>query len=66
MDALQNLRKARFFSYFAAAIVGVLRPARLGAVGNVLVAALLASIGIGINKLIGAMHRLEYSHAEND
>ena len=66
MNALKNLRKARLFSYLAAAFVGVLRPARLGAVGNVLITALLGSIGIGINKLIGAMHRLEYSHAEND
>ena len=66
MVALKNLRKVRLLSYFAAALVGVLRPARLGAIGTALVTALFGGIGIGINKLIGAMHRLEYSHAEND
>lgn len=66
MVALKNLRKVRLISYFAAALVGVLRPARLGAIGTALVTALFGGIGLGINKLIGAMHRLEYSHAEND
>jgi phenylpropionate dioxygenase-like ring-hydroxylating dioxygenase large terminal subunit len=66
MDALKNLRKARFLSYLAAATVSVLRPARLGTAGTALVSVLFGGIAIGINKVIGAMHRLEYSHAEND
>mmetsp|Transcript_7383 Transcript_7383/g.16464 ORF Transcript_7383/g.16464 Transcript_7383/m.16464 type:complete len:582 (+) Transcript_7383:1-1746(+) len=65
-DALKNLRKARFISYFAAALVAALRPPKLGAIGSTVLAAVLGGLGLGINKLIGAMHRLEYSHAEND
>ena len=66
MAALKNLRKVRFVSYFAAALVAALRPSKLGVVGSTVLAALFGAIGIGVNKLIGAMHRLEYSHAEND
>ena len=66
MVALKNLRKCRFLSYFVAAVVGVLRPEKLGTIGTALVTALFGGVGLGINKLIGAMHRLEYSHAEND
>jgi hypothetical protein len=65
-DALRRLKKVRFASIFAAACMAVVRPAKLGVLGNLATTLGLAGVGLIVNKLIGMFYRYEYSHAHND
>lgn len=65
-DALRRLKKVRFASYFAAACMAVVRPAKLGVKGSLASTLALAGIGLLVNKLIGMFYRYEFSHSHND
>lgn len=65
-DALRRFKKARLASFFAAACLAVVRPAKLGVAGNLASTLGLAGLGLALNRLIGLFYRYEYSHAHND
>jgi phenylpropionate dioxygenase-like ring-hydroxylating dioxygenase large terminal subunit len=62
--ALKRLRRVRLATLAAAACLAILRP--WSATTTLLSSLGLASIGLGVNKLIGMFHRYEFSHAHND
>jgi len=64
-DALKNLKMIRFASFFAAALMAVIRPKQIGVVGTAVAVALFSGFGGLMNKLIGMFYRYEFSHAEN-
>eukprot|EP00568_Trieres_chinensis_P006725 CAMPEP_0183295636 /NCGR_PEP_ID=MMETSP0160_2-20130417/3522_1 /TAXON_ID=2839 ORGANISM="Odontella Sinensis, Strain Grunow 1884" /NCGR_SAMPLE_ID=MMETSP0160_2 /ASSEMBLY_ACC=CAM_ASM_000250 /LENGTH=591 /DNA_ID=CAMNT_0025457151 /DNA_START=48 /DNA_END=1826 /DNA_ORIENTATION=+ len=65
-DALRRLKKVRKASFIAAAVVGVLRPGKLGVVGSTVLAGALGGVGLVANKVVKLLHKMEFSHAEND
>jgi hypothetical protein len=65
LKALSNLKKARFASFFAAALIGVIRPSKLGIVGTTAGSLGFSLLGGVIHKLIGLFYRYEFSHADN-
>lgn len=65
LKALSNLKRARFASLFAGALLGVIRPSKLGTAGTVAASIGFSLLGGIIHKLIGLFYRYEYSHADN-
>jgi phenylpropionate dioxygenase-like ring-hydroxylating dioxygenase large terminal subunit len=62
--ALKRLQRVRLATLAAAACLAIVRP--WGVTATLLSSVGLASIGLGVNKLLGLFYRYEYSHAEND
>ncbi len=65
LTALKNLKKIRFASLFASAIIAIVRPKQLGLIGSTISSLLLAGLGAAMNKFIGLFYRFEFSHADN-
>lgn len=65
-DALRRLRKVRYAAYISAALLATVRPKLLGVVGSTALAAVFGGVGIGTNKLMKMMNRMDYAHSEND
>ncbi len=64
LDAHNNAKKVRLNSAMLAILIGVIRPR--GVMTTLLSVGLLGGISFASHKLIGAFHRQEFSHAEND
>jgi lipoprotein signal peptidase len=64
-EAVGNLKKARFATFFVATCLGVLRPASSD-FWNLADVLLLAGAGLLMTLLIDFFYRYEFSHAHND
>lgn len=66
LDARRRLKKFRFASFLVSAAFAIVRPSRLGVLGNFVASFGFAGIGLMLHKLIAMFHRYEFSHAENN